>query len=357
MESTRIRRECHHITFCISLIYRLFQPFLGIILLSWLPAVFYGCADTSEISVPAPRLCRTKVSLTDPYQDVGSLDIFVFRDDRLQKLDCYQRFDRMEDWTGSIVSGHGGRIVTALANFPYSRNDWAPVNSRTYLNGTVIRLEDECPESPMMSGEARMTAGEEGSSAEQDLKLRPFMSEVVLNSISCDFSGKAYAGAEITGMRVYLTNVNAECAVSEDGETVPRRIVNAGRLREEDVLGFRRKEMIVRDITENIGSREFHPGISLRCYQSNHPKESPGTPYTRLVIEGRISGHTYYWPISINRDTGYEAGIWRNRRYIYDIRITGKGTDNPDTPVKSEDISINLNVRKWKEKEEYSISF
>ena len=82
----------------------------------------------------------------------------------------------------------------------------------------------------------------------------------------------------------------------------------------------------------------------------------PGTPFTRLVIEGKIQGETFYWPLDINKeDGGY--GIGRNERYIYDITITRKGTKDPDSPVRKEDIDINFNVEKWNEKEGCEVIF
>ncbi len=355
-KSTRIRRECHITTFYTSIFYRLFPPFLGKILLSLLPAVFYSCENAAEIPLPEVPDCVSKVSLSGGGEDIGSLDIFVFRDDRLRKLDCYQRFEDFDMWKGAVVSGRGGRIVTAVANSPRLSEDWAAVNSLSALEGMALDLEDESYDSPSMSGEIRIKAGDGGGSAEASLQLRPFMSEVTVRSLECDFSGKAYAGEKIRDAKVYLTNVNAECLIGSEEEAAPRRIVNAGRLREEDVLRFRDPGLVVREVGD-FGNGTVFPEISLRCYQNNYPEETPGTPFTRLVIEGKVSGHTYYWPININRDTEDEAGIWRNRRYIYDIRIMGKGSDDPDIPVKPEVVEFNKKVLEWEEKEEYGVTF
>ncbi len=300
---------------------------------------------------------KSKFIMEGSYGEINALDIFVFRDDRLQKLDCYQRFDSWDAWSGSVVSGSGERIVTAIANSPYGRNAWTAVDSRPSLKKKRLNLEDEPGGSPMMAGEVHLTAGDDNASAHEKLQLQPFASEVVLRSISCDFSGKAYEGERIEDVKVYLINVNAECSVLEEPEGMPGRIINAGKLRDDDVLRFREPGIIMREIPEEIGRQTIYPDIRLLCYQSNHPEESPGTPYTRLVIEGKVSGNTYYWPVSINRDIGEETGIWRSRRYIYDIRITGKGSDDPDVPVRSEHMAISQIISKWEEKEEYGVSF
>ncbi len=337
--------------FC-SPFYRLLPPILGT-LLGMLPAFFYSCAPTVEDTFSTTVEPVTKLSFQTALTEIKTLDIFVFKDDSRQKLDCYQRFDNMDEWYGTVVSGSGERTVTALANSPYRREDWFAMNSRQYLNKIHVSLEDELRGFPVMVGERPVNA----SDITPELFLKPLTGEVRLNSISCDFTGKAYAGEKLSDTKVYLTNVNAECPILEDEISPPIRIINAGRFKEEDTEKFREPTIIIQEIDGRIGRDTVYPDISLLCYQSNHPKETPGTPYTRLVIEGKISGRTYYWPININRDTEYEAGVWRGRSYSYDIRITRKGSSDPDMPVEAAALIIKQEVKEWKEKEEYEVRF
>ena len=100
-----------------------------------------------------------------------------------------------------------------------------------------------------------------------------------------------------------------------------------------------------------------HPEIELSyCLEGE---------YT-VVIEGKIQDETWYWPIDINRDSGpgeegggpgEGVGIERNRRYIFDVTIRGKGTKDPDMPVTSMMAETILKVQTWKEKEEYYVGF
>ncbi len=328
-----------------------------IILLNMLPAFFYGCTTDAESLLPPVSTHETRVSFGNETEEIDNLDIFVFKDDRMQKLDCYQRFDDMGEWKGKVISGSGKRIISVIANSPYQREDWFPINSRAYLEGLSATLENERRGRSLMYGEIRIRAGSDKSSAKEKLALIPYASEIALNSISCDFSGRPYAGENIRNAKVYLTNVNAECSLLGDEEAAPRRIINAGGFSEEDAEEFLEPDLIMQEIKGDIGKRTVYPDIRLRCYQSNHPDETPGTPYTRLVIEGELDGHTYYWPININRDGSDEPGVWRNRRYSYDIILTRKGSTDPDTPIKTEGIHINQEVAEWKEMEEYRVSF
>ncbi len=362
LKKRHISREFEHITFDFSLINKLIPPFLGkLTLLSMLPAFLYGCDIAAETAgPPAIQACPAPISeicLSTDISEIEKMDVFVFRDDWMQKLDCYQRFDNMKEWDGTVVSGSGPRIITILANSPYERNDWLSLNSRSYLKNVTVRLEDETRGCAATAGEIYADTEENGLSGRKDLFLQPFASEVALNSISCDFTGRPYSGERLSGARVYLTNVNAESGILDEAGKAPRRIINAGRLCLEDMENFKEPDLLMQEIGEDIGRNPISPDIRLWCYQSAHPEESPGTPYTRLVIEGRISGRTYYWPIDINRDTDQEPGIWRNRRYAYDVKITRKGSTSPDVPVKPEDISINQEVTEWKEIKEYEVTF
>lgn len=334
------------------------QPVLGIIILiSTLPALVYCCSGSPETIMPAYAACETKVNLKQTPSDMKSLDIFVFYDDLFQKLDCYQRFENMSEWKGKIVSGNGKRILTAIANCPYGRDDWLSLSSRSHLNDFSINLEDESGDIAVMTGEKYVSA-RSGNSLASELILRPLSSEIILRSLSCDFTGKPYSGEKLTDVKVYLTNVNAELPLLEDEAGGPIRIINAGCLCDEDVDAFVCRDIIVQNIRQAIGKNVIYPDIRLRCYRNDGIKESPGTPFTRLVIEGRLDGKVYYWPIDINRNgDSSNKGISSGHRYIYDIRITRKGSSDPDTPVRTEDFVLSQHVAEWKEKENCAVIF
>ncbi len=356
-ESLDIRREFLKSTASSCLSHKLSPPFLGILtLFNMLPAILYSCTGTAEPLKPAGTKSSLYIIQTAEQPAIRNMDIFTFRDDRLQKLDSYQRYDDMTEWKNMVISGSGKRIITVIANSRYCRDDWTRMNSRSYLKQMSVSLEEETREYAAMTGEINIDTGERLPVIGK-MTLHPFASEIMLNSISCDFSGKAYAGEKLSDVRIYLTNVNAECGLLEDETSSPKRIINAGRLSEDDLEGFMQPDLIIRDIREEIGPVVMYPDIRLWCYQSNHSQETPGSPYTRLVIEGKVSGQTYYWPININRDTEEEAGIWRNRRYIFDITITRKGSLNPDRPVKTGDIIIKQEIKEWEERKEYEVAF
>lgn len=330
---------------------------LGKTLLSLLPALSYGCTAEGLVPSAGTAECKALIRMTERMSKdrFSTMDIFVFKDDDLRILDCYQRVEEPEDWNGIVCSSSGNRIISICANSRMAADEWPWIRSRGSLEKLTASLELERRDNPYMSGEVRVTA-REGRPVSADLPLRPLASEIYLRSVSCDFTGKPYDGEEITDVKVYLTNINAECGMLEDGDISPRRIINQGRLCKEDLELFEDPGLVCQELGCNIGKAWLRPEIRLWCYASNAPEASIGTPFSRLVIEGKISGQTYYWPVSINREEG-NNGIDRNRQYIYDIRITRKGSTDPDIPVEAEDMEITFKTAIWKEKENCIVGF
>lgn len=333
------------------------QSVLGKTLLTLLPALSWGCSAEESMSSATSADERIALKITRGYSDsqMNSLDIFVFKDEAIKSLDCYQRVERPENWEGDVSSSSGDRIINICANSQLERDEWPWIRSQDALKKITVSLELESRMSPFMSGEVKVSATK-GKPHHTDIIMRPAASEIHLRSLCCDFTGKPYSGEKLTDIKVYLTNINAECGMLSDGEILPTRLINVGRLCEEDLELFADPGLVYQEISGTVGKSPVRPDIRLWCYPSNAADESPGTPYSRLVIEGKISGSTYYWPININReDDG--GGISRNRRYTFDVRITRKGSTDPDIPVDADNMEITFNSEPWEEKEEYQVRF
>lgn len=281
------------------------------------------------------------------------LDALVFNDDQMQQLECYQNivWDGME----SVLIGScaGDKILLLCANLNVEKYFWKQYSSYSKALALESHLEDEDPHRPVMAACARISAGDE-----DEIYLERLSSEVILRSIRSDFSGKPYAGEKITDAKAYLTNLNATCRLIPQGDDRTNRVINHKGLVPHDLRSFRDSTMIFREIGA-IDLEGIHPSAGFICYPNNANEETIGTPFTRLVIEGKIMGETWYWPIDINRGFGSTPpeGIHRNNRYIFDINIRSKGTKDPDTPVKREMLETVFEVAKWEEKEEYSVTF
>lgn len=353
-------REHHSIAFVRSIISLFFHksfllPVLGPVI-SLFPAL-YGCE-----SVPAPDCgfvvagtsATTKVAVLDTERTgIGTMDVLVFNDDELQRLDCYQRMEGIDAGTFKVSSQKGEKIMMFCANSQHAPEDWMWISSLSGLYKSSVSLEKETREKPAMSGKAEVTAGESYCPSLQCLSA-----EVRLRSLACNFTGKPYDGEKLENISVYLTNVNAETNIWE-GEYRLKRFINQASLNNNDIIKFNDPSLVFTEIAGSVGEEAVHTGIALRCYPNISEQEGPGTPFTRLVIQADIQGGTWYWPIAVRSGPDSEGldGVYGNRQYLYDICITGKGSADPDTEIEKGVIEIKTEIKGWTEKEEYEVIF
>lgn len=353
-------REHHSLAFVRITISLFFQnsillPFLGPVI-SLVPTL-YGCESVSAPDcdfVVAGASATTKVAvLGTEVTRVETMDVLVFNDDELQRLDCYQRMEGMNEETFMVSSQKGEKIIMLCANSQHGAEDWMWLSSLSGLYKTSASLEKESREAPVMSGMIYGTAG-----GVYEPILRRLSAEVVLRSIRCDFTDKPYDGEPLDNILVYLTNVNAETYIWE-GEGRTQRFINQGRFNEDDMGHFVDRSLVYAEVDEPVGKTVLNTDIRFRCYPNFSSKEGPGNPFTRLVVQADIQGITWYWPIAVKSGTLTEGedGVYGNRTYTYDICITGKGSADPDTEIEKGNIQIKTEIKGWIEKEEYDVIF
>ena len=312
------------------------------LLLSLLPVI--GCSSgvlssaTDGVKSSSVRIPHNR-ALSE-----STLDILTFEDDRYRRLDSYQRLEEVGPDTVWPASTGGDKIFFLCMNSQRDRYEWADINSYSSLRKVICDLELESLQAPVMTGECR---GEAGGDI-QDADMSPLVSEIYLESIRCDFSGTPYQDRKITEVKAYLTNVNASCGLIQDSSGENIRIINAGMLNPHEVKMFRNTEIIVQDIASSLGTGAASARKGFLCYPL---KEDPSRN-TRLVIEGKIDGETYFWPVEVCPE-----GISRNHKYICRMVIRRKGSTDPDCTLKAAEIDFELKVKPWKEKEEYKVRF
>ena len=279
----------------------------------------------------------------------STLDIFTFEDDRLRHLDTYQRIEDLKAGTIGISSTSGNKIFFFCLNGQRNRYDWGIVSSYYSLTDIFCDLEKETHSRRTMTAEAYATAG----TRLQHVAMSPLSSEVSIEVLACDFSGTPYSGSAITDVKAYLINVCASCPLLYTDGHKPNRIINTGSLNLSDIKSFSDPRIITSEVTERLSMETIYPDISLLCYPNPAIEESPGSPHTRLVIEGKVDSQTYYWPVTIDKGTG----VGRGNRYAYDILIRRKGVSDPDIPIDDASMDIKVKIKPWTEKEEYSVGF
>lgn len=322
-----------------------------------LPAFLCGCSkspDGYRTATDEPDMPIIKVKGIEGEYSGGTLDILTYNNDRLCRLDSYQRIEDFHGRTVKAEHREGEKTVILLYNLKRKPFAWNEICSISTAGKLSCSLEEEDPQKPFMAGTCRLD-----QSGDNTAELAPLSSRICLRSISCDFSGTAYAGNTIKDLKAYITNVNAEYPMTGGNGGKPGRIINAGMLNHDDLRKFRCPEIIYREIAEELGKISMTTDAFFLCYPNTSSEDAPGSPFTRLVIEGRIGSNTYYWPININRsgNGSLTAGIESNFTYCYDIAIRRKGVTDPDTPIDPKDIDIIMTIKPWNEKENCNVSF
>ena len=57
------------------------------------------------------------------------------------------------------------------------------------------------------------------------------------------------------------------------------------------------------------------------------------------------------------RPGGHSVMVFPRRLTLSDIRITGKGSTDPDVPVDADNMVIKMRTERWEEKENYTVGF
>ena len=319
-------------------------------------SVFQGCSkqacsqDGNFTEEPLKTSVKSAVHyLSDT--PIRSIDALVFNNDIFQTIDCYQRFDSPEE-TLNIGSCGGSKIFFLCANARWNKEDWMHASSFNKIHHMKVNLESEDRSHPIMCAEISMKAGD----SKADVKLERLSSMVGIRSISCNFKGRPYNGETITDARAYLININGTSSLTPFNSDQVERIINHRELIHDDIKAFSDSSLVISHLGI-IGLDTIYPDTELICYPNTCVYEDAGTQFTRLVVEGKISGHTWYWPIDINRNAADAGGIERNMRYMYDIVITRKGTKDPNIPINLDMAEIAFEAERWTEKEEYKVAF
>ena len=320
--------------------------------------MFQGCSkqahsqDSSFTEMP-PKTSVKLAVLSNSRMPIKSVDALVYNNDILQRIDCYQRFENMDYQTLMIGSGGGMKKIALCANSQWDKDEWKTADSYHNLKKMKASLEKENRNFPLMSSVITIHAGDDTT----DIKMERISSIIQLNSVRCDFSGKPYEGECISDARVYLTNISGRCNIIEHDSDKIETIINHGGLINEDLKSFNDSSLIIKNIGI-VNTDKSYPQAELLCYPNTVEHETAGTPFTRLVIEGKVQGERWYWPININRGAGGDhEGIKSNMTYSYDIVITRKGTKDPDAPITIEMADVVLKTETWIDKEEYFVAF
>lgn len=298
-----------------------------------LPAfLLLACTPLTQPEESAPAARKTQIYINAVGKtSIRGLDLLFFQDAPLFRLDAYQHLAGVSGGRVTGTSSTAARKVVILSNYPVDAYAWSGVRSLGSLADLPFRLEDEDPAAPMLYGESE--AGSMGR-----VVLRPMLAKITLRSIACEFSERPYAGERLQDVRAYLTYASQECRPFAP-EDPPSSWLNAGRLDEAGTAALSHPEAALQTLSASLGGR-IYPSAGFYCYPNPSDGSEFGSPVTRLVIEGKLRGTTYYYPIDL---PGLEADV----QYRMDVTLTRAGTTDPDTPAASGSIRLESQVLDW----------
>ncbi|MBP5538874.1 MAG: hypothetical protein J6X69_03440 [Bacteroidales bacterium] len=331
-------------------------------LLLWTaPLCLCGCRKATpatglDFEAATKRSCvlrlRAPSSLTEGYKggesEHDTLDIFAYDPENHCRIDSYSRIAYADEIRLTLTTGRKKLVVLCGVNT--SRLRYADIVSMDHLQQVCGRLEEENPEKPLLSGTTEVDAG---VNPRATVTLEPLLTRIRVSRLAADFSGCSYEGAVVDSVRIYLTNVSCRGSVLARDSIRAQDFVNYGRWSDGDIWSFASPGMLHDALEGNLTATPRSLATSLFCYPNQNPDEAAGSPFTRLVIECRINGERFYYPINIGRGSwkaaGMAEGVARGKIYDFDITLRHLGSRDPDTVVEWVSAGIFIKIEEWEE--------
>lgn len=315
----------------------------SLLLLCLLPAFSFSCtadmpySGTTIILKTRFQSCPTRAS--DSWDLVRTLDVFVFNDDGLKRLDQRQHLTNVSSDRVSVFSSEGDKIVAVIANLPPECSSGLDsVYDYESLEMLFSDYRYDSPHRPVMSGETVFRAG---SSKTCELILRPVMSMVDISRVEC--RGDALG---LKKLSVYLIDLSCRCEVMRQNGFRPSELICCGAFNEIEVRSMTEPSMACRNLSlsSSGAGKNVWKGTGLYCYPDDASEETSGSPFTRLVVEGELDGVKRYYPLAVGRGGEQKDGVLRDVRYSYDICLQSRGKDHPYDEPDPADVAVTGSV-------------
>ena len=257
---------------------------------------------------------------------VGNLQVFVFRDGRLED---YR--DAGEATSATLTVTAGLRTVWAVVNAP----SLSGVVDQVELERHVSLLSDNRLDSFVMGGSDTRNLTDGGTVA---VTVRRLVCRVSVDKVTTGFE-YGLAGEDLHLDAIWLVNAAAEARLGT--QDAPGTWANklAHTDPSLDPLLHDRVDAIVKNGAPYGRTHVFYP----------YPNPTEAYVYsgewcprhTMLVLEVTLQGKKGYYPVEL-------PVLERNRRYaIGEIHITHYPGDNPYVPVKTGETAVPVVVRDW----------
>ena len=290
------------------------------------------------VSISAPSM-GTKVSVNDMPNDgnVKRLDVFIYKENGV--LESHGSITNATSL--AISSSTGSKEIWAIVNGPdLSSVSEDGTSTLAQLKAISIALGDNAADGFVMTGSKNVTL--EGNTP-VSIDVYRVATRVVIKKITKNFSVAANQAKEFKIVGIYLTNVQGANDLGLESFQASNGTWFNKMMHEDSNSHAYLYDNVNRVVNGSYETAHYFYGmpndaaVADDVYAGNWSKR-----LTRLVIEATLDGETMYYPITMN------LGFARNKSYEFnEVIITKKGSNDPDTPVNSEDIAINVTVKDW----------
>lgn len=267
-----------------------------------------------------------------------AVDLFFFDTAGVQILDAWQRVPLHGGGPVYGLSGAGGKKLAVLSASFRDTTRWLDIRTYADLCKRTLRLEEDDPEEPFLTGEASL---EDARTRISPVELHPLLTRISLRSVSADFSGRPYAGKPFLCRTLYLSYAGAECHPLGPDAGKPLSWLSAGRADSASVKRLPRPGMLLQEGCGEVGPERMYLQRDFYCYTG---------PQTRLVLGGSLGGDECYYPIPLPQ---LQPGC----QYVLDITLRRKGSPDPDIPTEGASVQIDFITLPWARGNAYTVTF
>jgi len=172
-----------------------------------------------------------------------------------------------------------------------------------------------------------------------NVTLKRMVARVHLGTIKTQFTG-GFADSTLNDVKVYLINYYSKADyISMSG--VENSMLNKDSLRVNDAAGMAMSN-IDRCTVGTVGSE----AVTVDQYFYMYGNDLRENKKTRLVIEGKLGGYTYYYPIDLHDENSNVLSA-NNSFDIKDVTISRPGIDDPDGNIEKGTLWFRLTTEDW----------
>lgn len=281
-----------------------------------------------KVSIPEVKTKVSEKNSPGTPDAVNTLQVFVFDDN--DNLEAYD----MADAKSIVLSCRpGSKKVVTLVNAP----ELTDVTTYTQLAQTSSLLTDNTIDSMVMVGEKDI---ELSATSSITVPVSRLAAKISLKQVTNSFEFKSDQDAAFCVTRIYLLNVVGEKAYLSDSQ--PEVWHNKMALDNDEAPEYT-YDLLSSNITIPYNGT-YTADKYYYCYPNGTKSDSSAKTwsarYTRLVIEATLDGEVMYYPVSLPE-------VLPNSAYEVTLKITRRGSPDPDIPVTGVAAEFKVDVQDW----------